>query len=141
MSWISDIFSSSASSIVDSVGTAIDKLVTSDEERLALQNELVKIKLDADSRTQEVDLHINPSVVVTIPQEVSMAQFRAALIISGLKTTVDNAVAASGDELLINDYEYRTTTRRDWASFITMAIALGKTDAEIDDLFLLASTL
>ena len=30
MSWLTDIFSSSASAIVDSVGNAIDKLVTSE---------------------------------------------------------------------------------------------------------------
>jgi len=62
MSWIGDIFSLSAGAIVDSVGTAIDKLVTSDSERLALQNELVKIKLDADAKMQEVDLQYNKEV-------------------------------------------------------------------------------
>lgn len=42
MSWITDMFSSSVSNVVDSVGNAIDKLVTSDEERLLLRNELAK---------------------------------------------------------------------------------------------------
>ena len=40
MSWFTDIFSSGASKLVDSVGSAIDSLVTSDEERLKLKNEL-----------------------------------------------------------------------------------------------------
>ena len=53
MSWLTDIFSSSASAIVDSVGTAIDKLVTSDEERLQLKNELVKIQLEATLKANE----------------------------------------------------------------------------------------
>lgn len=53
MSWLTDIFSSSASAIVDSVGAAIDKLVTSDEEKLQLKNELVKIQLEATLKANE----------------------------------------------------------------------------------------
>ena len=53
MSWLTDIFSTSASAIVDSVGTAIDKLVTSDEEKLQLKNELVKIQLEATLKANE----------------------------------------------------------------------------------------
>lgn len=54
MSWISDIFSSSVGGVVDSVGNAIDKLVTSDEERLQLKNELVEIQTKA--KLAEVEL-------------------------------------------------------------------------------------
>lgn len=53
MSWLTEIFSSSVGAVVDSVGTAVDKLVTSDQERLQLQNELVKIKLDATLKANE----------------------------------------------------------------------------------------
>ena len=53
MSWLTDIFSTSASAIVDSVGNAIDKLVTSDEEKLQLKNELVKIQLEATLKANE----------------------------------------------------------------------------------------
>lgn len=53
MSWLTDIFSSSASAIVDSVGAAIDKLVTSDAEKLQLKNELVKIQLEATLKANE----------------------------------------------------------------------------------------
>lgn len=53
MSWLSEIFSSSASAIVDSVGNAVDKLVTSDEEKLQLKNELVKIQLEATLKANE----------------------------------------------------------------------------------------
>lgn len=42
MSWFTDLFSSGVSEVVDSVGDAIDKLVTSDEEKLLLKNELQK---------------------------------------------------------------------------------------------------
>ena len=53
MSWLSELFSSSAGAIVDSVGNAIDKLVTSDEEKLQLKNELVKIQLEATLKANE----------------------------------------------------------------------------------------
>lgn len=56
MSWITDLFSSSVGSVVDSVGNAIDKLVTSDKERLELKNELTKITLDAKQKESELDL-------------------------------------------------------------------------------------
>lgn len=39
-----DIFGGGVDKVVTSVGNAIDQLVTSDEERLVLQNELTKIK-------------------------------------------------------------------------------------------------
>jgi len=42
MEWLTSIFSSGASKLVDSVGTAIDKLVTSDEEKLVLKNEFAE---------------------------------------------------------------------------------------------------
>ena len=53
MSWISDLFNNSAGVIIDSVGNAIDKLVTSDEEKLQLKNELVKIQLEATLKANE----------------------------------------------------------------------------------------
>ncbi|MDH5424987.1 MAG: hypothetical protein OEY29_08350 [Gammaproteobacteria bacterium] len=50
MSWLSDIFSSNVSSVVDSFGNAIDKLVTSDEERgelkIKLEEEMNKFKMN-----------------------------------------------------------------------------------------------
>lgn len=42
MSWFANLFSSGAAKVVDSLGTAIDKLVTSDEERKKLKVALEK---------------------------------------------------------------------------------------------------
>ena len=53
MSWVSEIFSSSAGAIVDSIGKAADSLITSDEERIQLKNELVKIQLEATLKANE----------------------------------------------------------------------------------------
>ena len=56
MGWISELFSSSVGSIIDSVGSAIDKNVTSDEERMSLSNDLAKIKAEAAAKAGELDL-------------------------------------------------------------------------------------
>lgn len=56
MSILSDIFAGSVDKIVDSVGNAIDNLVTSDEEKLTLKNELAKIQIEAKNKKDELDL-------------------------------------------------------------------------------------
>ena len=56
MSWLSDMFSSSVGTVIEKAGQAIDSLVTSDEEKLKLKNELVKIELDAKSKSEELAL-------------------------------------------------------------------------------------
>ena len=47
MSWFTDLISGGVDKIIDSTGKAIDSIVTSDEERLKLQNELLSIQLKA----------------------------------------------------------------------------------------------
>jgi len=47
MSWFTNMLSGGVDKIVDSVGTAVDSIVTNDEERLILRNELAKIQLEA----------------------------------------------------------------------------------------------
>ena len=46
MKWLTSIFSDGASKLVDSVGGALDNLITSDEERLKAKNELTSIVND-----------------------------------------------------------------------------------------------
>lgn len=53
MKWLNDLVSGSVGEVVDSVGGAIDRLVTSDEERIKLKNELATIKADAEVRLEE----------------------------------------------------------------------------------------
>lgn len=53
MGFISDMFSASAGVIIEKAGQAIDSLVTSDEEKLQLKNELVKIQLEATLKANE----------------------------------------------------------------------------------------
>lgn len=56
MGWLSSIFSSGASSVVEAVGDAIDKTITSDEERLALENEMAKAKLNYELEDKKLDI-------------------------------------------------------------------------------------
>lgn len=62
MSWIAEVFSSSVGTVVKEVGSAIDSLVTSDEERLQLKNALMKIEVEASSKKDEIDLQYDKEV-------------------------------------------------------------------------------
>lgn len=54
MSWLS-FLTGGAGNLVDSIGNAIDKNITSDEERLKLRNELVKAQQDFTLKAMEFD--------------------------------------------------------------------------------------
>jgi len=54
MSWFTDIFSGGVDKVVDSVGNAIDKLVTSDEERIQLKNALQKAMNDYNLKVEKI---------------------------------------------------------------------------------------
>ncbi len=62
MSWLSELFSSNVSNVVDSFGNTIDKLVTSDEERgqlkVAMEAELNKLKIIQLDAIQKYDSEI-----------------------------------------------------------------------------------
>lgn len=91
--------------------------------------------------TEEIEAHINPSVVIKIPQVISMRQAREALIDAGLFTTINDIITNSNDLKLINDWEYSTEVRRDWARLILISTELGITPERLDELFLIASNI
>ena len=62
MSWIAEVFSSSVGTVVKEVGSAIDSLVTSDEERLQLKNALMKIEVEASNKKDELNLQYDKEV-------------------------------------------------------------------------------
>ena len=90
---------------------------------------------------EEVEAHINPPIIVTITQVVTMRQARLALLQSGLLTTVETAIVNGTDEAMKIEWEYATEVRRDWASLIALTTELGLTSLQLDDLFILADTL
>ena len=66
MSWLSELFSSSVGTVVEKAGEAIDRLVTSDEEKLKLKNELVLIetqaKLTAQKQADESEIRLEEEI-------------------------------------------------------------------------------
>ena len=62
MSWISEIFTSSVGTVIDSVGKIVDSVHTSDEEKLRIQAELVKLQADAQLKAQELELQYEQEV-------------------------------------------------------------------------------
>ncbi|MBI4778256.1 hypothetical protein HY792_05000 [Candidatus Desantisbacteria bacterium] len=54
--FLTNLFSAGATSIVEAVGNAIDKNVTSDEERKALENEITKAKMQYEVEMATIGL-------------------------------------------------------------------------------------
>ena len=75
-----------------------------------------------------------------VPQVITIRQARLALLAAGLLDNVDAAVAA-GDRTAQIEWEYVTELRRDWSTLVRLASALGLTDLQVDDLFVIASGL
>lgn len=85
---------------------------------------------------------IDAAYQASVPQEISRAQFILALLHTSpdLLDAVEAAIANSDRATQIN-YKERLTFRRDFPLVATMAAALGKTDLEIDAIFILGATL
>jgi len=70
---------------------------------------------------------------------VTAAQFRLALLDAGLLDSVETFVATAPRDIQLN-WEYRLEFERSHPLVAATAYALGKTDAELDQLFMLAAT-
>jgi len=62
MSIWTNFLTESLGGVIDSVGDAIDKLVTSDEEKLAMRNELVKLQLQYNTELQNRTMELEKEV-------------------------------------------------------------------------------
>ena len=66
MSWFTDLFAGGVDKVVSSIGEAADRLITSDEERLTLKNELalieVKAKLEAQKQAGEAESKLESEI-------------------------------------------------------------------------------
>ena len=76
-----------------------------------------------------------------VPDSVTMRQARLALLQSGLLATVESEIALGTDEAMKIEWEYATEVKRDWPSLNNLAISLNISEAELDNLFILATTL
>lgn len=66
---------------------------------------------------------------------ITMRQARLALLNAGLLGLVDKAISTGSDEVLKVEWEYATEVRRDWSNLISMALTLGITEEQLDNLF------
>lgn len=75
-----------------------------------------------------------------VPASVTRGQFKLALLQMDLLDDVEAAIALADRATQIN-YAERLDFERNHPLVITMATALGKTEADVDALFILAATL
>ena len=71
MSWLADMFSSSVGEVVGKVGEAVDRLVTSDEERLKLANELKQIEIGAMLKKEDIDLQYEQELTKRLQSDMT----------------------------------------------------------------------
>ena len=66
MSWFTDLFAGGIDKVISSVGEAADRLITSDQERLQLHNELALIQLkatiDLDKQAKEAEVNLEKEI-------------------------------------------------------------------------------
>ena len=62
MSWITEIFTSSVGTVIDSVGKIVDNLHTSDDEKLKAKQELLTIQATMELKAQELELQFEQEV-------------------------------------------------------------------------------
>lgn len=81
-----------------------------------------------------------PAQPVQVPQSVSPRQIRQALTRAGLRASVEAAVAA-GDQDTKDWYEFATAFERSNPVVTAIGAALNVSDAQLDDLWILADSL
>jgi hypothetical protein len=83
-------------------------------------------------------------VPVVVPQTVTMAQARLALIAAGLFSTIDAGLKALPEPqrtTALTAWEYAPTVSRNGALVTTLAGQFGLTEAQLDDLFTAAAAI
>jgi len=75
MGWFSDLISGGVDKVVEATGKAIDSIVTSDEERLQLQNALIaiqlKAKLDSDTLAANTEVKLEEELTKRLQADMS----------------------------------------------------------------------
>jgi hypothetical protein len=103
-------------------------------EEFTDENDVVITKL------QQEEAAVEAQRKATVPKVVTMRQARLALLASGLLETVESAITGAGPAAKI-EWEYAQEVQRAAGLVPAMATALGMTELQLDNLFILASTL
>lgn len=82
-----------------------------------------------------------PEPVVEVPQSVTRRQFKLGLLAIDLLDDVETMIAASTDRALQINWSEALDFERNNPFVLQMASLLGKSEAEVDDLFRLGATL
>ncbi|WP_430229934.1 hypothetical protein [Nitrosomonas communis] len=80
-----------------------------------------------------------PNQPITVPQEVQAHQARIALFEAGLLDEVNAYIASSNDDELKIRWEYGGKLLRNSQYVAAVAVALGLTDEQLDELFIRAA--
>lgn len=136
-----DNFAQMYSASPDHVGECFEYDETnSDDTKVARIGELYINGLFV-SEDQAIGLGLIPAPAPIVPDTVTRAQAKLALLQAGLLATVESAIANGTDEALKIEWADRLEFKRDWPSLNALAASLSITSAQLDDLFILASTL
>jgi hypothetical protein len=79
-------------------------------------------------------------IPIQVPASVSMRQARLALASAGLLDAVSSSVSAGSQNVQI-EWEYATAIDRYWPTLLSLQLALGWSDAQMDALFVAAAQL
>lgn len=81
-----------------------------------------------------------PVESVPVPASVTRRQMKLALLQQDLLSAVEAAVLALSDPALTINWQDALDFRRDHPFVLQMAALLGKTEAEVDEMFVLAAS-
>lgn len=84
---------------------------------------------------------IKPVIPETVPRSITRRQFKLALLGMDLLDEVETAIAASTDRALQISYNDALDFERNNPLVLAMSAMLGKTEAELDALFIAGSKL
>lgn len=97
-------------------------------------------KLEADAMGAALGFEPTPTPPApSVPQSVSNAQARAALMASGQFAQVDTFIKNSGNAVALMAWEYANFVDRHGTLVTALAPQFGFTDAQLDALFIAAS--
>ena len=82
---------------------------------------------------------------IIVPKLVTMRQAKLALLQVGMLDAVDAAIASISDDTERKtaqiEWEYAQEVERDWPTMLAVTSAMGMTEAQVDELFVLAGSL
>ena len=123
----------------------VDDIVKSSQQYIDLEQKVAgginaRASVTIKDPPWNVPKEVPPPIVNAVPQAVTPLQIRMAINMLGLREAVE-AYVATLDQTSQDAWEYATIIERSNPILINGAIAMGKTTEDLDNMFILASTL